>query len=121
MCPENKTCLIICIPVDTRRKLNVHKTSRTSSERLMYVQFTSCVHRNCILAQVVQSRYQLIEYQPRKMFIIDDSLQYLENLGVGKKKALLSGIVESIGVTYVGQKRYSINTLVQAFEYTVLS
>ena len=28
-------------PVDTRRKLNVHKTS---SERLMYVQFTSCVY-----------------------------------------------------------------------------
>ena len=30
-------------PLDTGRKLNVHKTSRTSSERLMYVQFTSCV------------------------------------------------------------------------------
>ena len=27
-------------PVDTGRKLNVHKTSRTSSERLIYVQFT---------------------------------------------------------------------------------
>ena len=33
-------------PVDTGRKLNVHKTSRTSSERLMYVQFTSCVYRD---------------------------------------------------------------------------
>ena len=36
-------------PVDTGRKLNVHKTfSRCpawkSSERLMYVQFTSCVY-----------------------------------------------------------------------------
>ena len=34
-------------PVDTGRKLNVHKTSRrrrTSSERLMYVQLTSCVY-----------------------------------------------------------------------------
>ena len=31
------------IPLDTRRKLNVLKTSRTSSERLIYVQFTSCV------------------------------------------------------------------------------
>ena len=31
------------VPVDTGRKLNVHKTSRTSSERLMYVQFTSCL------------------------------------------------------------------------------
>ena len=34
------------IPVDTGRKLNVHnvqKMSRTSSERLMYAQFTSCV------------------------------------------------------------------------------
>ena len=32
------------IPVVTGRKLNVHKTSWTSSERLMYVQFTSCVY-----------------------------------------------------------------------------
>ena len=39
------------VPVDTERKLNVHKTFRrhpktswTSSERLMYVQFTSCVY-----------------------------------------------------------------------------
>ena len=31
------------IPADTGRKLNVHITSWTSSERLMYVQFTSCV------------------------------------------------------------------------------
>ena len=31
------------VPVDTGRKLNLHKTSWTSSERLMYVQFTSCV------------------------------------------------------------------------------
>ena len=30
--------------VDTGRKLNVHKTSWTSSERLMYVQFTSCIY-----------------------------------------------------------------------------
>ena len=31
-------------PVDTGRKLNVHKASGTSSERLMYVQITSCVY-----------------------------------------------------------------------------
>ena len=31
-------------PVNTGRKLNVHKTFSTSSERLMYVQFTSCVY-----------------------------------------------------------------------------
>ena len=30
---------MITDPVDTESKLNVHKTSRTSSERLMYVQF----------------------------------------------------------------------------------
>ena len=33
----------ICI-VDTGRKLNVHKTFWTSSESLIYVQFTSCVY-----------------------------------------------------------------------------
>ena len=39
------------IPLDTGRKLNVHdvqKTTRMSSERLMYVQFTSCVQRDDI-------------------------------------------------------------------------
>ena len=38
----------IAIPVDTGRKLNVHKTfkktSRTSSGRIMSVQLTSCVY-----------------------------------------------------------------------------
>ena len=34
------TCSIC--PLDTGRKLNVHNTSRTSFERLMYVLFTSC-------------------------------------------------------------------------------
>ena len=34
------------IPVDTGRKLNVHKTFKTSSEGLMYVQFTSCVYED---------------------------------------------------------------------------
>ena len=42
-------------------------------------------------------------------------------LKVDKKNALLSGIVESMGVTYVGEKRYSIDTLVQTFEYFVMS
>ena len=49
------------------------------------------------------------------MVIIDDSLQYLENLEVDKKKVLSSGIVESMGVTYVGEKRYSIDTLLQRY------
>ena len=31
-------------PVDTGRKLNVNKTSRTYPERLMFVQFMSCVY-----------------------------------------------------------------------------
>ena len=55
------------------------------------------------------------------MVIIDDPLQYLENLEVDEKKVLSSGIVESMGVTYAGDKRYSVDTLVQTFEYFVLS
>ena len=31
-------------PLDTGRKLNVHKTFRGRPGRLMYVQFTSCVY-----------------------------------------------------------------------------
>ena len=50
-----------------------------------------------------------------------NSLQYLENLKFDKKKVLLSEIVESMGVTYIGEMRYSIDTLVQTFEQFVLS
>ena len=45
-----------------------------------------------------------------------NSLQYLENLKFDKKKVLLSEIVESMGVTYIEEKRYSIDTLVKTFE-----
>ena len=55
------------------------------------------------------------------MVIIDDPLQYLENLEVDEKKVLSSGIVESLGVTHAGEKRYNVDTLVQTFEYFVLS
>ena len=41
-----------CNPLDARRKLNVHKTSRTSSKRLMYVQFTSCVYGKVYLLNI---------------------------------------------------------------------
>ena len=67
-----------------------------------------------ILEQVGQSIHQLAWKDNL------DNLRYLENLEVEKKKVLLSGIVESVGVIFVGEKRYSIDTLVQAFEYFVL-
>ena len=35
--------------VDTGRKLNVHKAFRRRPERLMYVQFTSCVYIKIVL------------------------------------------------------------------------
>ena len=35
--------LTVHFPVDTGRKLNVHKTFRRRPERLMYLQITSCV------------------------------------------------------------------------------
>ena len=55
------------------------------------------------------------------MVLIDYSLQYIEKLEADMKKVISSGIVESMGVTYVGEKRYSIYTLIRAFEYFVLS
>ena len=48
------------------------------------------------------------------MVIIDDSFQYLENLEVDKKKVLLREIVESMEVTYVGEKRSSMDSFVRA-------
>ena len=48
------------------------------------------------------------------MVIIDDSFQYLENLEVDKKKVLLREIVESMEVTYVGEKRSSMDSFVCA-------
>ena len=44
-------------PVDTGRKLNVHKTSWTSSERLMYVQFTSCVYGVVVIVRESKGKY----------------------------------------------------------------
>ena len=55
------------------------------------------------------------------MVVIDDSLQYLQNLQVDKNNALLSGIVESVGVTHVEEMWYNMDALVQTFEYSVLS
>ena len=48
------------------------------------------------------------------MVIIDDSFQYLENLEVDKKKVLLREITESMEVTYVGEKRSSMDSFVCA-------
>ena len=45
----------------------------------------------------------------------------IDNLEVEKKKVLLSGIAESMMATYVGEKQYSINTLIRKFKYFVLS
>ena len=53
--------------------------------------------------------------------VIIDSFQYLENLELDKENVLLIGIVESMGVTYVREKRYSIDTFVQTFDCFVLS
>ena len=43
------------IPVDTGRKLNVHKTFRRRPRRLMNVQFTSCVYRDGAYETVFRS------------------------------------------------------------------
>ena len=43
--PSPPSSYATVVPVDTGRKLKVHKTSWTSSERLMYVQFMSCAYR----------------------------------------------------------------------------
>lgn len=40
----DQKALISSFSVDTVRKLNVHKTFRTSSELLMYIQFSSCFY-----------------------------------------------------------------------------
>ena len=40
-------------PVGTGRKLNVHKTFRTSSERLIYVQLMSCVYGVNVLNKIL--------------------------------------------------------------------
>ena len=56
------------LPIDTGCKLNVHKTFRTSSERLMYVQHTSCVHgviavRRVHAAPIIRSEYTLVWFE----------------------------------------------------------
>ena len=54
------------IPVDTGRKLNVHKTFRRRPGRPMYVQFMSCVYgdRYCLMPL----SFVLGEYNAKKQF-----------------------------------------------------
>ena len=71
-----------------------------------------------ILAQVGQSTYRTFNLE---RCLIDDPLQYLENLEVDKEKVLSTGIVESMEHAYVDEKPYSIDTLVWASDYFVLT
>ena len=67
-------------PVDTGRKLNVHKTSRTSCERLIKVQLTFCVYRvlpkrrywiqNAIKRKLNHSRKYSIDYKPQSCRLV---------------------------------------------------
>ena len=48
------------------------------------------------------------------MVIVDDFLQYLDNVIVEKKNVFSSGIVESAEVRFVEEKRCNIDTMVRA-------
>ena len=69
-------------PIGTGGKLNVHKTSRTSSERLMYVQFTSCVYWGlCIFLTLMieissNSAFTKVNAHERFSFFTDKNLYY---------------------------------------------
>ena len=58
------------IPVSTERQLNVHKAFKTSSERLMYIQFTSCAY------EVVKLCYKIQEYEWRLWEIWTDHVTF---------------------------------------------
>ena len=62
-------------PVDTERKLYVHKTSWTSSERLMSVQFTSCVYWVII---VLKRPILDVCGRPGHTFETEDVLEYID-------------------------------------------
>ena len=52
---------------------------------------------------------------------IDESLRYLNFLEVTRKKDVLHQQLSSMGLTYVGEKKYSDETIIRAFEYFALS
>ena len=65
------------IPVDTGRKyertLDIQKTSRTSSERLMYVQFTSYVYEDKgLLLTFLNEKYDFLNM--RLLFTVKNCL-----------------------------------------------
>ena len=68
--------------VDTGRKLNVHKISRTSSERLLYVQFTSCVYGSVDKNKYIISKNDLPVFFNKIYFTTEDknSNQFLIDL-----------------------------------------
>ena len=65
--------------------------------------------------QVAQSRHQLIEYLTWKDGYNRQFFKIFRNLRNLQQKARISRIAESNGVTYVGEKRCSIDALVPAF------
>ena len=52
-------------PLDTERKLNVHKTFRRRPGRLMYVHFTSCVQGGWYIDIFVNCMYDRIRFIKR--------------------------------------------------------
>ena len=75
---------------------------------------------SCTIQTLSSNRVSKLE----RWSYIDKSLQYLknlENLEVDSKKIVLSGIVESMGVTFVEENQYSKDTLVLTYEYFVLA
>ena len=74
---------------------------------------------SCTIQTLSSNRVSKLE----RWSYIDKFLQYLknlENLEVDSKKIVLSGIVESMGVTFAEENQYSIDTLVLTYEYFVL-
>ena len=60
--------MLLYFPLGTGRKLNVHKTFRTSSKRLMYFQHTSCVQgviavRRVHAAPIIRSESTLVCFE----------------------------------------------------------
>ena len=70
---------------------------------------------------IIKTLSKLKVYRLNRFSHIQEALRYLDCSEMTQKKEVLHQQIQSMSVTYVGEKKYTTETLVRAFEYFALS
>ena len=70
---------------------------------------------------IIKTLSKLKVYRLNRFSHIQEALRYLDCNEMTQEKEVLHQQIQSMSVTYVGEKKYTTETLVRAFEYFALS